>query len=437
VFVSGGNKIIHTDGTVDGTKEYSMLSESPNLLVPLWPNTVCAIFEQHIEIVSDNVERIQLVEDEQSIAYAKYVATKQTRKLLYFLQQNYNYELYAIDLTTNKKELLTQNESSVVVPLYVSGTGDLVTYFWNNVVWLYNTDTGSLTDIYHQTKSYVNGLSFVGQSLYLKTTVDYKETLTQFNPATSEWRTLYTITNIHGGLLTQVEAAPSTHNPNQVMVLNSEQIRLCDFTGNVSCADAISLDTSLLGIWISARNEYIYYSTNNNIIKVSGDTNTESVLVSKVSKKIQFKPYKNPPIVGLTAFKYNPVDDYFYFTAFEMKQTAPAGVYQVHLNRLNITSGEVYTMYELCNTVEAKCDMFAQSVFILSDGTMVLGKGTTSKNKLVSLIPDGVTPKPRKDLTWLIVIGSLVGVFTLIVVVVLVSVAVKSTCNRTKGYTPL
>jgi hypothetical protein len=437
VFVSGGNKIIHTDGTVDGTKEYSMLSTSPNLLVPLWPNTVCAVFEQHIEIVSDNVERIQLVEGEQSIAYAQYVATKKTRKLLYFVEQNYNYELYAIDLTSNKNELLSQNETSVVVPLYVSGAGDFVTYFWNNVVWLYNTDTGSLTDIYHQTKSYVYGLSFVGQSLYLKITVDYKETLMQYNPATSEWRTLYTITNIHGSLLTQIEAAPSTHNPNQVMVLNSEQIMFCTFTGNASCADAIPLDTSLIGIWISARNEYIYYSMSQEIIKVSGDTNTQSVLVSKVAKQIQFKPYKKPPIIGLTAFKYNPVDEYFYFTAFEMQQTAPAGVYQVHLVRLNVTSGEVYTMYELCNTAEAKCDTFPQSVFILSDGTMILGKGTTTKNKLVSLIPDGVTPKPGKDLTWLIVIGSLVGVFTLIVVVVLVSVAVKSACNKTKGYTPL
>jgi hypothetical protein len=258
----------------------------------------------------------------------------------------------------------------------------------------------------------------------------------EYNIETGTWRQVVHNTRDVYTATMHMMPAPSMENPHQVLLVDINSAKFCDFSKeNTTCSPMIAISSIYQNVWAKERNEFFYYSfEDSSVYSVSATTYKATRLTRKFKepRKVASKSdfiYAN--------FQYNALDDALYFTSMEIGPRND--VFQVVMSRMNVSSGVDEIVYQLCSEVSGNCHGFGSlAMHVMNDGTVVTVKGNEEKNKLVRFTPSNLpTPKPRPvdpNLTWLIVMGGIIASVVVLGVLVTVGIVAISAYIKNRTY---
>jgi hypothetical protein len=411
-FATKDFKIVRTDGTKEGTFVSTALEKSPSLLVPVWSGSVCAIVETKVILYNETIHTIYVGE---KILDAVYVPPQ---FLLLSTQENNAYSTRILDLYTQTNTQL--KTSTVKSRLSANSKG----YFTSDkTIQQYNPSGGVVTEIW-KTNTELNCFNTVADNLYFQ---EQSDNATLYMYSTTIQEALYT----GNYSITVVDAAPSQLNPTQVIPRSPTSLYFCDWTFTIApCSSRKTLYDKYTGAWSSAKNSY-YYHGSVAIFKAIVDVDDSVVVENSVSLPTKKNANSNFLVYS---FVNDAKNNAILYTVSEVSGT---NVYQVYLGAYNLTTAKDKLLVSLCEQDDGTCFQGSNSVFVMNDGSLLAQKRDKGKNVLVKISGNVPEPTPTpggSDLTWIIVVGSIIGAVVLIGIAFMIGIAIKSVVDRNRGY---
>jgi hypothetical protein len=437
-------KIQRTDGTIAGTTLSDDIRTTPKALVSVWAGAVCAIQNTQIVLFENNkTEAIPVFSEVTALEIARaFYVTANDHHFLFLVgvhvpvAETPTWSLHIFDLKARTlKSILT---TTLVLP-YIRASSR-VFFSFERSAYMYHPVSEELVTVYTEADYYWDVFELVGDSLFYSPGHNNKTNnlLNQYRISTGTSRTVMLAEPMEK--FSTVVAAPSKDKPNQVLIELSGNDRLfCDCSDQVVCGDrnrnAHFMSTS---VWVQAKNMNFYFAkSEQGPWTLFADTpNMNSTVVA--SNTIQLpKPIANDGTAfGFYEMLYDPVLSSLFYIVKEIGNVNQK-VYQVQVCSYNFTEAAI--LYPLCVENDGSCDQSSTQLFRMKDGPLVTEFRLVMDNVVVRLDTGGDAPTPRpypygSDLTWLIVIGSLIGGVVVIGIAVMIGIAIKSAIDRNKGY---